>query len=109
MKIFGCLIVENKFKIDNGDFAALRDSLLSGSAKPVNIYLSFHRDLKKLSVKNGTLVAQLPTFSGIFSTWTIDLDWISLILSYPDPPPKQYGQSWALGTTCSRLRLGKLH
>ena len=109
MKIFGCLIIENNIKIHDNDFKVLRESILYGTARPTNLYLSFHRDLKKLSVKNGTVVAQFPSFSGIFSTWTIDLDWISLILSYPGPPPKLYGKSWALGEPCTRLRLGKLY
>ena len=108
-KIFGCMIIEHGFKINTNDFFALRESLLTGVAKPANIYLSVHRDLKKLSVKNGTLVAQLPTFSGMFTTWTIDLDWFSMILSYPSDPPLKYGQSWLLSQPCARLKLGKLH
>lgn len=108
MKIFGCLIVENKFSINANDFKNIRDSLLNGTVQPTNIYLSLHRDLQKLSAKNGTLVAQFPSFSGIFTTWTIDLDWISLILSYPSNPPDKYGQSWNLSQPCKKLRLGKL-
>ena len=109
MKIFGCLIIECGFKINDNDFKQIRESLLSGESKPTYIYLSFHRDLKKLSIKNGTLVAQLPAFNDIFSTWTLDLDWISIILSYPSDPPLKYGQSWLLSQPCHRLKIGKLH
>lgn len=108
MKIFGCLLVESNFRINPTDYANIRKSLLTGSVQQTNIHLSLHRDLKKLSAKKGTLVAQLPSFSGIFATWTIDLDWISLILSYPGGPPTNYGQSWNLSQSCKRLRLGKL-
>lgn len=108
MKIFGCLIVENKFSINANDFKSIRESLLYGTAQPTNIYLSFHRDMQKLNVKKGTLIARFPSFSGIFATWTIDLDWVSLILSYPGSPPNKYGQSWHLNQPCKRLKLGKL-
>ena len=87
----------------------IKDKVNDLLSEPANIYLSVHRDLKKLSIKNGTLVAQLPAFNDIFSTWTLDLDWISIILSYPSDPPLKYGQSWLLSQPCHRLKIGKLH
>jgi hypothetical protein len=108
MKAFGCLIVHHGVTINNCDFQALRMSLLEGKVRSSNVFLSLHRDLKKLSVKNGTLVNQLPYFYKDSITWTIDLDWISLILSYPACPPKKYGCCWHLGDEKSKLKLGKL-
>ena len=52
MKAFGCLIVHHGVTINNLDFQALRTSLLDGKVRSSNVYLSLHRDLKKLSVKN---------------------------------------------------------
>jgi len=108
LKIFGCLIVERKASIEESDYQLFRHSLLHGSVITNNVFLCMHRDLCKLSAKTSATVGQNSVVEKDFIAWTIDLDWISLVLSYPFPPPKKYGTSWKLGSEIATLKLGKL-
>ena len=109
MKLFGRLIVHHNERINTRDFEAVRESILRGVPQVTNVYMSMHRCLAKLSAKKGVLVAQYPHFDRGYISWIIDLDWISLVLSYPTfPPPKQYGESWHLGSNAFRFKIGTL-
>ena len=108
IKIFGCLLVEYKAEIRESDFQLMRNSLLYGKVLTNNVYFCAHRDLRKLSAKQSKTVAQFPAFGKDFVAWTIDLDWISIIISCPIAPPIKYGNNWQVSNTFSPLRLGKL-
>lgn len=111
LKVFGCLLLEHGFQIKESDFQLIRNSLLNGRVYTDNIYIAFHRDLKKLATKRGKVVGQLPAFSNDFVAWTIDLDWVSILISYPiyASPITKYGMIWDLrGSTAGVLNIGKL-
>ena len=107
-KSFGCMIVDQNIRIKTIDFQNLRTSLLTKNIQSVNLFISFHQDLQKLSIKKGKIVSQLPCYSDIGVTWTIDLDWISLILSYPYELPPRYGQCWNTSKPYQKIKIGKL-
>ncbi len=107
-KIFGCLIVQHQVRISDSDFKSIRDSILTGNQRRSNLWFSMHRDIKKLAARDSVCVAQYPVFAENVIGWTIDLDWVSIVLSYPNAPPLQYGDSWEIGVDTTKLKLGKI-
>jgi len=109
-KIFGCLIVETKAHIKEADYQLLRQSLLQGEPFIDCIFLTAHRDLAKQTAKKSSVFAQTPVVTSEFTTWTLDLDWITFVISYPIAPPvEKYGSYWQLNHAVYQLKLGKLH
>jgi len=109
IKIFGCLLAEQRGSIKSRDFQLFRRSLLNGKTMTDNMFLTIHRDLAKLNAKGTPTISNHPVLEKRFSSWIIDLDWISLIISYPFAPvQKKYGDQWLLGSNIASLRIGKL-
>jgi hypothetical protein len=109
LKIFGCLLVEKNIRINGYDFLRLRNSVLYGDVLVDNVFLSFHRDLEKQLVKDSETIANHPVISKLFIGWMIDLDWISLVITYPCPASSKWGTYWRLGSQAKALKLGKLY
>jgi hypothetical protein len=108
IKIFGCLLKENDGLIEERDFELIRQSLLRGKVLTDNIYLSAHRDLDKLAALGAKSIGHCPVLEKTFCSWIIDLDWISLVISYPFPPiQNEWGMPWNLGEDVISLTLGK--
>jgi hypothetical protein len=109
IKIFGCLLIDNRVNINSTDYERIRCSILEGKVLTNKINLSVHRHLGKLALMSTPTIANYPVFSKNFCVWIIDLDWISLVVSYPFAPmQKEYGTQWQLNTTIQSMKLGKL-
>lgn len=108
IKILGCLIVEARWRIPNKDFHMFSSSLLYRTANTRNVYLGFHRDIVTSSRKGGVTVVHFPVIKPEFVVWSIELDWIAMVVAYPHPPEEIYGGFWHLGDDVVSLKLGKV-
>jgi hypothetical protein len=108
IKILGCLLERDNGFLDANDRRLFRDSILSGHVYTSNVFVSFHRDINLIANKKGKIVSSQPIFGAGFRAWLIDLDWISLCISYPFHPMYScYGTQWNLSKTISAIRIGK--
>lgn len=109
LKIFGCLLIENNMCIDDSDFKSLRESILSDHIYLEGIYVAFHRDIKKLALGGRNTVAQIHSVTGNTILWTIDIGWLTMIISYPVAlSDEKYGQAWLLNDDIKIIKIGKL-
>lgn len=109
LKVFGCLVVDQKANILEADYQAIRQSLLSGKAMTNNIFLSAHRCEGKQRAKQSATVSHHCLVERDYIAWTIDLDWFSIIISYPlHPIQSKYGSWWSLNSNINNLKMGKV-
>jgi len=108
IKILGCLLEINTAFINENDRNIFRNSILSGKVLTNNVFVSFHRDINLIAKKNMKIVSNHPVFGAGFRAWLIDLDWISLCISYPFGPIQNcYGTQWNLSQNIPVVRIGK--
>lgn len=96
IKILGCLIKESCHPNFITSLPVFARSLRNGEVSLKGVYVSFHRDLQKLAFKRKVHVSQQPVVRKNFIGWIIDLDWISMTITYPTASPETYGESWEL-------------
>lgn len=109
LKIFGCLLERNEQFLEERDRELFRNSLLRGRVLTNNLYISLHRDIELIAKKNSQMFCSQPMFGRDWKSWAIQLDWISLVVSYPIYPSekKGYGKSWNLKERKHSLNIGK--
>ncbi len=109
LKIFGCLLIEKDIQIDDADFKRLRDSITSDRVYIENVHIAFHRDIKKLALGGRKRVAQSSSATEQAVHWTIDIGWLSMIISYPIAmSDEKFGQAWTLNDDIQIIKVGKL-
>ena len=109
LKILGCLIVDNNFNVDADEFRLIRNSLLSGTVQIDNVFLSAFRDIQKLEAKTTATVSQIAVIGKETMVWSLDLDWISIVLCYRFKLSKKHGIPWQFGSRFKGLKLGKIY
>jgi len=108
IKIFGCLLESSGAFISENDRYLFRLSILGNKVLTNNVYISLHRDINLLANKNTKLISSHPVFGNGFRSWLIDLNWISLLVSYPiSPLQREYGEQWNLKHKKQVLNIGK--
>lgn len=109
LKIFGCLLERNEQFLEERDRELFRNSLLRGRVLTNNLYISLHRDIDLIAKKNSQMFCSQPMFRRGWKSWAIQLDWISLVVSYPSYPSDKnvYGEPWNLKERKHSLNIGK--